>query len=232
MKRCFFSTLIILIGLFCTNIAESYNNKVWKQSVNKVWAESVGVDRPEPPHTIRAHTKATTTLDFDYHQEHYGWNGFWGINDINYESYAYIRATGRRGTWSMKVSASQSSDNFDDEGKWWSGIYKEKRARHLDEFREKDEDGNFIVDLLEENIPEDQQRYFAIDYFYLTEAKASVSGTTYYGSGSEDESPERTKFSSEAEAKKFQNTAGIKWWCKRSGQNHYYEGKPCRMCNP
>ena len=58
-------------------------------------------------------------------------------------------------------------------------------------------------------------------------------GDDLLGTGPEgDEPPERTKFSSEAEAKKFQNTAGIKWWCKRSKQSHYHKGKPCRMCNP
>ncbi|MCG9127753.1 hypothetical protein JT359_09160 [Candidatus Poribacteria bacterium] len=133
-------------------------------------------------------------------------------------------ASGYKGTWSLKVYAPNSSDNFDQSGKWWAGVYKEKRAKYTEEHREKDDDGNIIKDFEEADVHRDDWVYYAIDYFQ-SEANAQVTGTPW--SGSEGDG----NFRSQAEAKKSSNTAGITWKCDRSGTSDYHNGQKCRKCN-
>ena len=189
---------LVFTFLLYVDALDAYNSQLYKKSSKEKFARSKGRDRPSPPNVTSAYTKAESEVDIDHPSE--GRNE----NHIVYKGYAYLRAYGWKGTYS--ISASAYSNSPSQSGKWWSGVYKQLNPKQTVSYSHNLDDS------------------YAIDYFSSAKGKATVDGIRY-------QSDPTNTFKSEAEARNFSYNASVTWWCQRSKSSNIYNGSLCRVCN-
>lgn len=99
-------------------------------------------------------------------------------------------------------------------------------AKHKDEFREKDENGELKVKLVKvvngKKVIADKGN--AQDYLYLTGAYAYVDGERSW--------PNPKNYSAEAQARDFSRNEVKKWVCRDDeGNDNHGDDETCDVCN-
>ncbi len=153
MKNMKVALSLIFTLFLCVDPLKAYNSLLYKKTSNEKFARSIAQDRPGPPNMVSAYTKAKSEVDIDHPEENRG------ENHIVYEGYAYLKAYGWKGTYS--ISASAYSQSLSQSGKWWSSVYKQLNPKQTVSY-------SFNLD-----------DSYAIDYFSAAPGKAAVKGTLY-----------------------------------------------------
>ena len=124
-----------------------------------------------------------------------------GDANTDQQGYAYLNASGWKGTYSISASAYNYSPS--QSGKWWSGVLNPTQtvdyASNLD-------------------------NSYAIDYFSTASGKDAVNGIRH-------QSDPTNTFESEADAHNFSYNSSVTWRCERSGSSNTDQGSLCRVCN-
>ena len=118
--------------------------------------------------------------------------------------YAYLKAYGWKGTYSISASAYSYSPS--QSGKWWSAVYKQLNPQQTVSYSRNLDDS------------------YAIKYFSSVSGKATVDGIRY-------QSDPTNTFESEADAHNFSYNSNVTWQCDQSGSSNIHNGSPCPMCN-
>lgn len=198
MKKVMVALSLIFTLFLWLDALDAYNSQLYKKTSKEKFARSKARDRPSPPNVTSAYTKAESEVDVDYPEEGRD------ENHIKYEGYAYLRAYGWKGTYS--ISASAYSNSPSQSGKWWSAVYKQLNPKQTVSYSHNLNDS------------------YAIDYFSSAKGKATVDGIRY-------QSDPSNTFESEADAHNFSYNSRVTWVCQRSGSSNIYNGSRCRVCN-
>ena len=153
MKNIIVAIGLIFTLLLCVDALNAYNSQLYKKTSKEKFVRSRARDRPAPPNTISAYTKAESEVDIDHPEENRG------ENHIEYEGYAYLTASGWKGNYSISASAYSYSPSLS--GKWWAGVYKKLNPKQTVSYSHNLDDS------------------YAISYFSSAKGKATVSGIRY-----------------------------------------------------